>query len=357
MTTFTKHLTWRWCFWIKLPIGLVVIVALAFVLRARKLKNSPSAEKELPFITKIKSMDWLGALLFVGATTCLLLALQPGGQTKPCNCPDVVGCFVGAGTIFALFIVWQLRREDLALIPPRILRKRSIWAGSGVLFFLGAQSYIDGFYLPFWFQTVKGLDPIATGVAFTAFTVPQIVALITVGALVKKYGHHVNYMVIGEMICIVGQTKLTELQTSSSTVHRAAFLALTSFGSGMAMLLPYTALALVLSDKDIPVGNAVAVLSYQLGGAIAISLGQTVTLSTLLELVPQRLPGISPQAVVAMGAANLSALASSPEDLDALKDIWNTSITRALGLGFGAVMIALCFAPLMEWLNDIKVAE
>ncbi|KAM7211072.1 Major facilitator superfamily domain containing protein [Rhypophila decipiens] len=353
----TQNLTWRWCFWINLPIGLVVIVALTFVLGARKSKNSSTKERELTLTAKIKSMDWLGALLFLGATTCLLLALQWGGQTKSWHSPDVVGCFVGAGIIFTLFIAWQLQRQDRALIPPRIWRKRSIWAGSGVLFFLGAQTYIDGFYLPFWFQAVKGLDPVATGVDFTAFTVPQIVALIAVGALVKQYGHYVSYMVVDEMICLVGQVKLAQLETSSSTLYWAAFLPLAAFGSGMAMQLPYTALALVLSDKDIPVGNAVAVLSYQLGGAIAISLRETITLFTLLDLVPKRLPGIPPQAVVAMGAANLSALASSPENLAALQDIWNTAITRSLNIGIAALVIAFCFTSCMEWLNALKVAE
>lgn len=122
-----------------LPIGALVLIGLTIFLR---LRGAPNKDRALPFTTKISNMDPLGCLVFVGAACCLLLVLQWGGQTKPWNSPDVIGCLVGSVAIAALFILLQWRRGDRALIPFRVFKKRSIWTGAMVLFFLGAQTYI-----------------------------------------------------------------------------------------------------------------------------------------------------------------------------------------------------------------------
>ncbi|OTA91517.1 hypothetical protein M434DRAFT_342951 [Hypoxylon sp. CO27-5] len=351
---FTQHVTWRWCFWINLPIGAAVLIGLTIFL---KIKGAPNKDRKLPFKVKISNTDPFGCLLFIAAVMCLLLALQWGGQTKPWSSSDVIGCLVGAVLIAALFVYMQWRRQDTALIAPRVFGKRSIWTGAMVLFFLGAQTYIDVFFLPFWFQGVQGLDPVTTGVDFISLLVPQLVGLIAVGGIVKQFGYYVPYMVVGELICIGGQAMLTQLKSDSNTIYWAASLVVAGLGSGLAMQLPYTAVAVVLADEDIPVGNAIAVLFYQLGGAIAISLGQTILLSTILDLVPKRLPNIPAELVMSVGAANLSALASTPEDLRILREIWNTAITRTMILGTATVGAAVPFTLGMEWLNAVKVAE
>ncbi|KAI1247414.1 hypothetical protein MGN70_011304 [Eutypa lata] len=121
---------------------------------------------------------------------------------------------------------------------------------------------------------------------------------------------------------------LTQLKPDTSTVYWAASLVVAGLGSGMAMQLPYTAVAVVLDDEDIAIGNAIAVLFYQLGGAVAISLGQTITISTILNLVSQRLPEIPGQLIITMGAARLTVVGAS--------------IPFTLG---------------MEWLNSIRASE
>lgn len=212
------------------------------------------------------------------------------------------------------------------------------------------------FFLAFWFQGVKGISPVDTGVDFIARLIPQFACLIITSLVVKKTGHYVPYMLLGELICIGGQTMLTQLHPTSSTVYWAASLVVTGLGSGMAMQLPYTAIPLVLSDEDIPVGNAIAVFFYQMGGAISISLGQTITLSTLIDLVPERLPDVPVQSVVDAGAANLASLGLSPTGLSTLQDIWNVAIVRTMILATAVVGAAVPFTLGMERLNANKIA-
>lgn len=109
-----------------------------------KIKGVPNEERNLTAKMKIQRMDLIGCLTFLGAVSCLLLAFQWGGQSKAWDSPDVIGCLVGAVTIGVLFIYISWKKQDSALIPLRVLKKRSMWTGSMVLFFFGAQNYVVG---------------------------------------------------------------------------------------------------------------------------------------------------------------------------------------------------------------------
>ncbi|KAI1287578.1 MFS general substrate transporter [Xylaria venustula] len=350
---FTEHVTWRWCFWINVPIGVVVLVALTIFL---KVQMTQSEDRALPLRTKLYNMDFLGCLVFIGSVTTLLLALHWAGQTKPWNSSDVIGCLVGAGLLGILFVYLQWKRGSTALIPLRVLKTRSVWTGSMVLFFLGAGTYLINFFLPFWFQGVKSISPIQTGINFLPYLLPQLISLVIIGGIVKHFGYYVPYMVAGELICVAGQALLTQIHPNSTTLYWAASLVVSGLGSGMAMQLPYTAIALVLPDHDIPVGNAIAVLSYQLGGAVFISVGQNIVITTVLDLVQQRLPGISAEMVLSAGAANLATLANNADELKILRDIWNTAIAHTMILGTALAGATLPFTVGMDWLNAKRVA-
>lgn len=87
-------------------------------------------------------MDPFGCLIFISAVCCLLLALQWGGQTKPWKSPTIIGLLVGFALLAALFICIQLKLQANALIPIHVFRRRSIWTGAMVLFFLGSSNYL-----------------------------------------------------------------------------------------------------------------------------------------------------------------------------------------------------------------------
>ncbi|KAI0184114.1 major facilitator superfamily domain-containing protein [Xylaria flabelliformis] len=344
---FTQYVSWRWCFWINLPIGGAVLLGLLLFL---KIGGGKSEDRLLSPTEKLKHMDALSCLVFVGTMTSLLLALTWGGQSKPWSSGDVIGSLVAAAVGAILFVLLQWRRGNRALIPLRILKPRSVWAGALVLFFIGGNSYVNGFSLPFWFRAVKAQTPQQSGVSLIALLLPQIVSLVLTGGIVKVTGDYIPWMIAGEVIAIGGQP-------DSRTVFWAAGLAVSGFGTGMAMQLPYIAVALVLPDEDLPVGNALCLLFYQVGGAIAISAAQTIDVITLLELVPLRLPQLSPDAVIAHGAADLSALTPSAEALSILKEIWNLAIVRTMILSTALVGISLPLTFAMEWLNSVKVTE
>lgn len=122
-----------------LPIGAVVLVILQIFLRIR---GAPRANQDLPMRQKLRHMDPLGCLFFISAVSCVLLALQWGGQSKPWSSSTIIGLFIGAGLLAAVFGYTQVKRREHAMIPIRVLKKRSILAGGAILFFIGASCYV-----------------------------------------------------------------------------------------------------------------------------------------------------------------------------------------------------------------------
>ena len=107
-----------------------------------KIHGTENGNRRLSIKVKLGHMDPLGCSLFVAAVCCLLLALQWGGQSKPWSSSTIVGLFVGSLSLFVLFGYVQWKLGERATVPVRVLRKRSIITGAGVLFFLGASTYV-----------------------------------------------------------------------------------------------------------------------------------------------------------------------------------------------------------------------
>ncbi|TPR06112.1 putative integral membrane protein [Aspergillus niger] len=351
---FTQHATWRWCFWINLPFGAVVLGGLTLFLR---IKGQATKDRQLPLRAKLGSMDFLGCALFLAAVCCLLLALQWGGQTKPWSSSTVIGLLVGSAALALVFIFIQWKRQERALITLRVFCRRSVFTSAMVLFFLGGSTYLDTYFLPFYFEAVHGISPVSSGVNFIPLMLTEMVALVIIGAVVKQWGHYVPYILAGDLICIVGTALLTQLHPHTRTVQWAAYLVVTGLGLGLAMQLPYTAIQVTLSAEDLAMGNAIAVLFYQLGGAISIAMGQTVVLSTLTEKLNGQIPGLTSKDVFEAGAANLKALAPTAADLAFLCDIWNEGISRTMILSVALVAAAVPFTLGMEWLDAKQVAR
>lgn len=148
---FTESLTWRWCFWINLPIGGAAAIVLLFFFKPPKAsKPVPATRKE-----KILQFDILGMILIIGTMTCYLLAMQWGGAQKPWTHRDVIGTLVGFVLLLIAFCVNEWYAGDRALLMPRLLFKRRIWTTSVFTFFASGSYFALIYYLPIWFQAVK----------------------------------------------------------------------------------------------------------------------------------------------------------------------------------------------------------
>ncbi len=128
------------------PIGAFVIIVVSLFVPNQQSHNE--SERKLPLRSKLQHMDFLGIILFIGSISSLLLALTWGGQTYPWNNSKIIGLFIGFGLLAIVLCFWLWKRGDVALIPFRVLKKRSIFMGALVLFFLGISGQIVSFAIP-----------------------------------------------------------------------------------------------------------------------------------------------------------------------------------------------------------------
>ncbi len=106
------------------------------------MKGTHNENREIPLKDKVRRMDILGTVVFLGAVCCLIFALQWGGQTLPWTSSKVIGLFIGFGLLTIVFGFVQCKRGEDAIIPLRVLRQRSILLGSSFLFFFGMLNYV-----------------------------------------------------------------------------------------------------------------------------------------------------------------------------------------------------------------------
>jgi MFS family permease len=131
---FTQHVSWRWCFYINLPLGAITIAIMLVFFRP-----DSSQTTALPVREKIKHLDLPGLFLFAPAVIMLLLAMQWGGNKYAWKSATIVGLFVGFALVIASFVFWQWHVKGEASIPLRVLGQRNVWSCAGMVFFgLGA---------------------------------------------------------------------------------------------------------------------------------------------------------------------------------------------------------------------------
>lgn len=244
----------------------------------------------MTFREKIKQVDLLGAFFLICAIICLLLALQWGGSLYPWHDSRVWGCLLGFGLLISVFIALQFRlgdryvqhpyspvptfpkpvdlgssnRDRRATIPPRILTQRTVGASSAFSCLLAMGLYTHIFYLPFYFQAVKGTTAEGSGIRSIPYLVSVTLASIVIGGSITAFGWYTPFMWFGTAVFTVGCGLLYTLRVGSGAGHWIGYQILTGLGAGAGVQIPFIAVQVVLSAKDMPTGSQSSSLSPRL---------------------------------------------------------------------------------------------
>jgi MFS family permease len=193
---FTDSVTWRWCFYINLPVGAVSAFFIVFFFQ------SPAASKSTDNRTwrpKLLQMDPIGTGLVLACVTCYILAMQYGGQKHPWNSSVVI---VGFVLILAALVGWELHMGEKAMSPPRLVKRHAVPSAVGFFFF---PSYIVIIYfLPTYFQSIDGVSAIGSGVHNLPFILAVSIFNVASGVLVSVTGYPAPFVVGGAAIATVG---------------------------------------------------------------------------------------------------------------------------------------------------------
>lgn len=231
---FADKVSWRWCFYINLPIGGVSsLIILRFFHNPSGAKPVVASWKE-----RLLQMDPVGTVMIMGAIVMYILALQYGGQTKAWGSSDVIGLIVGFVVILIVFGVWEYFQGERAMVVPRLLKQRTVGISCIYVFFFAGSYFLVIYYLPIYFQSVDNVSPTMSGVNNLPLILAVTVAMISSGIFITATGLAIPIKVSGAAIAIIASALLYNLDIDTSTGKWIGYQILGGVGWGIAFQVP-----------------------------------------------------------------------------------------------------------------------
>jgi EmrB/QacA subfamily drug resistance transporter len=304
---FVDHLSWRWIFYVNLPIGAVALVVIGAVFHA-------------PVERVRHKIDWLGASLLTGGLSALILVISLGGTTYAWNSTPIVVLAVLAAVLLPLFVLAESRATE-PIMPLSLFRNRVFVASSAVGFAVGLALFGAIVYMPVFLQIVKSESPTGSGLQLTPMMLGVLAASITGGQLISRYGRYKVFPIVGTAVMSIGLLLLSRLGPGSSTWTASAYMLVVGIGIGMVMQVLVLAVQNSVDHRLMGVATSGAMLFRQIGGSIGVALFGAIFANRLGGNLAERLPGVglpkaaNPEAVQhlppAIHHAYVSAFAAS----------------------------------------------
>ncbi|KAF7867539.1 uncharacterized protein EAF02_009730 [Botrytis sinoallii] len=333
---FTDKVSWRWCFYFNLPVGGVTI--LAMILFFNPKINTVTKRS---FGSRVLDLDILGNILLLGACVMLFIAFQHTEEGSSWSSAMVIGLLVGFGVTMILLGLWFWYRGDKALVPLEILQQRTVLASCLFSFFLYSALIIHGYYLPQWFQAIKNTSAIASGVDMIPYILCNAFFSLVAGVLVSKSGYF---------------TPPRYHRTDTTSAEWIGYEILSATGFGIAIQQGFTAVQTVLPLEKIPIGTAAVVASQSFGGAVFVSVGNTILQNQLKSSYDSgQLPGIDIQAVLDAGATGFRSVVDA-DQLPALLEVYNGALQKVFIAAIPVTGLAFISSLFLEW-KSVKTQE
>ncbi|KAK7981304.1 hypothetical protein PG988_003542 [Apiospora saccharicola] len=299
--------------------------------------------------------DPVGNVLFMPAVICLLLSLQWGGTLYPWHDGRIIALFVVFGVLLVLFCGAQLRLGDNATIPLRIIGDRTVWASSLYIFFLGSAFYLMVYYVPIWFQTVQGVSAIDSGIRNLPVLITVVIFTIIAGAVVTGLGYYSPFMIVGTIFMSTGAGLFYTFTPDAKPAAWIGYQVLFGAGVGMGMQQPLMAIQNALELKDVATGTSIITFLQTLGGAIFVSVAQSVFTNQLIQSLAANVPGLDPNIVLSAGATSLKN-SLNPKDLSGLREAYNTALLRAFLVATALSVASIFGSASIPW-KSVKRAK
>jgi MFS family permease len=358
---FTTHLTWRWCFYVNLPVGGAAILLMIFLLPANNNQTPEELDaRRLSIRDKIEQLDPIGTLCFLPGIICLLLALQWGGSTYAWNNARIIVLWVLFGLLMIAFVAVQVWKQENATLPPRILKYRSVTASTWFAFCISASLMTLVYFLPLWFQAIQGVSAIDSGIRVLPLIVALVVSSIIAGGSVSAVGYYTPFLVLCSIIMAIGAGLMMTFKVDTRKALWIGYQVIFGFGIGLGQQQAGLAAQTVLPVKDVPMGVSFKFFGQQLGGAIFVSVGQNVLSTKLVSgLTALNLTNLDPQVIVNLGATELREYVG-PQHLDQVLGVYNNAIDATFEVAMILAALSIIGALLTEWKSvkgmDIKGA-
>ena len=295
---FVDYLSWRWIFYINIPIGAIALVVTAFAL--------PEALSRVHRI-----IDYLGTALVALAATCLVLFTSLGGTSYPWTSPFIVGLAV-AGVVFTVLFLWAERRAVEPVIPLPLFANKVFAASSAIGFVVGFAMFGALTFLPLFFQDVKGISPIQSGVRLFPMMGGLLVASIGSGLLVSRWGRYKIFPVVGTGLMTVGLYLMSLIGVSTGAWATAAYMAVFGFGLGLVLQVLTVAVQNAVPYEELGTGTSGVTFFRMIGGSFGTAVFGAIFANLVVNNVLHALHLTKAPAGFSLNADNPAAIHKFP---------------------------------------------
>lgn len=342
---FTDNLTWRWCFYINLPIGgfAGAIIFLFF--------RTPAAAKpqQATWKEKLLQMDFPGTFTLMAAIVCYLLAMQWGGATKPWSDGSVIACLTLFGVLILVFIAIEIYSGDRALLQPRLIMDRTIGAMSAYIFTVAGCFFILLYYLPIYFQVTKDVSASKSGIDNLPLVLGASIFTVASGGLLTVWGEYIPVMAVGSVLASVGSGLIYTLEIQSGSDKWIGYQALVGIGLGLIFQVPVIVGQAIVKPADLSSVSAIILFFQTIGGAIFISAGQSGFTNKMTQQLPKTAPGVDVGLVLATGATDIRNVFNADQIPGILEAYMKgLKVPFAIAIACACVTFLIAFTPRWE---------
>jgi EmrB/QacA subfamily drug resistance transporter len=333
---FTTHASWRWIFYINLPLGIAALIGLSLTFPQIKSRVS-------------RSIDYLGTLFLAIALTSIVLLTTMGGTTYDWGSPEIVGMGVVSLIALACFVLVE-RRASEPILPPHLFRNKVFVVTSLLGFVIGFALFGSVTYLPLFQQVVRGLDPTESGLQMLPLMAGLLVASIGSGQIISRTGRYRFFPIAGTAIAGLGLYLLSGITSEISASLMVIYMAILGFGLGLVMQVLVLAVQNAVSYKELGVATSGATLFRSIGGSIGTAILGAVFSNRLASELAAKLPAGSEKEVTG-GGVDPSAIQHLPA---AVKAGYLEAFTNSLSTVFTVAALVVALAFLLAWLLPEK---
>jgi EmrB/QacA subfamily drug resistance transporter len=328
----TDHLTWRWAFYINLPLSALALLVTALTMHLPKWRTS-------------HRIDYPGVALLTAGVSTLVLVATWGGTEYAWGSPIIIGLAVASVVSLIAFVLWELRAAE-PILPMRLFRSVNFSVASALGFLVGFAMFGAVTFLPQFQQLVQGASATNSGLLLLPLMAGMLVTLIVVGQLITRTGRYRMFPILGGLVMTAGMLLLAQLTVGTSRLTTSLFMIV--LGVGMGFLMQNTMLIAQNSVemKDMGAASGAATLFRTLGGSLGVSMLGAIYSNQLTGDLTERLGAKG--AALASGGTQLTPamLKRLPDDIRAAFMHAVTSGVHGVflwGTGFTAIAFAVAW--------------
>ena len=255
---FTTHLSWRWIFYINLPIGAVALGVLAATLPATGVRRR-------------HDMDWLGAATLAAGICALVIVADLGGNVVPWSSPILIALALGAVGLLVAFVAIE-RRAAEPILPLRLFRDRVFSVASAISLVTGLAMFGTVTYMPLYLQVVRGSSPTASGLELLPLMGGSFVTSLVSGQIISRRGRYRAFPIVGSALASLGLFMLSTMTPDTGRAPMYLYLLVFGLGLGMVMQVMVLAVQNAVPYEDLGVATSAVTLFRFIGGSLGTAI-------------------------------------------------------------------------------------